>query len=158
MGGCCEQDRGRRLERWIIVREVTPAQLNLAGAAQLALLIRTVTEKGKKPTTTRQYFVTSRPAQRLDPAGLLALRRAQWGIECDCHQRLDVSQQEDRQRVRSRSVSVLGLLCRISLALFEQWCQQPQPVRDKTYPVWSGRLKKQPRPMLELLIKRCLPP
>ena len=140
------------------MRDITPAQLNLAGAAQLALIIRTVTEKGKT-TTTRQYFVTSRPAQRLDAAGLLALRRGQWGIECDCHQRLDVSLQEDRQRVRSVSgVSVLGLLCRISLALFEQWSQQPQPVRDKTYPVWSGRLQKQPRPMLDRLMERCLAP
>lgn len=140
------------------MRDITPAQLNLAGAAQLALIIRTVIEKGKT-TTTRQYFVTSRPAQRLDAAGLLALRRGQWGIECDCHQRLDVSLQEDRQRVRSVSgVSVLGLLCRISLALFEQWSQQPQPVRDKTYPVWSGRLQKQPRPMLDRLMERCLAP
>ncbi len=158
MSGCCEEDRGRRVQRWIIVRDVTPAQLSLAGVAQLALMIRTVTEKGKT-TTTRQYFVTSRPAQRLDAAGLLALRRGQWGIECVCHQRLDVSLREDHQRVRSRGgVSVLGLLCRISLALFEQERQQPQPVRDTTYPVWSGRLQKHPRPMLDRLLQPCLPP
>ena len=156
--GLCEQDRGRRVERWIIVRDVTPAQLGLAGAAQLVLIIRTVTEKGKT-TTTRNYFVTSRPAARLDAADLLALRRGHWGIESCCHQRLDVSLHEDQSRVRSLSgVAVLGLLARLSLALFQQDCQQPQPVRDKTYPVWSVRLLKRPAPMLRRMLEPCLPP
>jgi hypothetical protein len=147
------------VERWAITRAVTPAQLGLAGAAQLILLIRTVTEKGRDPTTTRTFFVTSRPAARLDPAGVLALRRGQWGIESTCHQRLDVSLHEDKSRVRSVSgVTVLGLLSRISLALFHQDCQRPQRVRDKTFPVWSQRLCKQPSPMLRRLLEPCLPP
>ena len=53
--------------------------------------------------------------------------------------------------------TVLGVLARISLALFQRDCQRPQPVRDQTYPVWSGRLRRQPRPMLDLLLKRCSP-
>jgi hypothetical protein len=142
----------------VIVRDVTPAQLGLAGAAQLILIIRTVTEKGRT-TTTRSYFVTSRPAERLEPVQILLLRRRQWGIESICHQRLDVSLHEDQSRVRSRNgVAVLGLLSRISLALFQADCQRPQPVRDKTYPVWSGRLQKRPRPMLDRLLERCLSP
>lgn len=140
------------------MREVTPAQLGLAGAAQLALIIRTVTEKGQT-TTTRHYVVTSRPVARLDPVALLLLRRDQWGIESICHQRLDVSLHEDQSRVRSVSaVAVLGVLSRISLALFQDECRRPQPVRDKTYPVWSGRLQKRPRPMLDRLLERCLSP
>ena len=140
------------------MREVTPAQLGLAGAAQLIVIIRTCTEKGET-TTTRSYFVTSRPAQRLSPLQILFLRRGQWGIEATFHQRLDVSLHEDKSRVRSPSgVAVLGLLSRISLALFQADCQRPQPVRDKTYPVWSFRLLRRPRPMLDLLTKRCLPP
>lgn len=158
MDGLCENSRGRRLERWIIVRELTPVQLGLAGAAQLILILSTLTEKGQT-TTTRTYFATSRPASRLDPGQILRLRRGQWGIEATCHQRLDVSLHEDQSRVRSVSgAAVLGLLSRISLALFQQDCQRPQPVRDKTYPVWSYRLDKRPRPMLDLLLKRCLPP
>jgi hypothetical protein len=141
------------------VRDVTPAQLGLAGAAQLALIIRTVTENGQT-TTTRNYFVTSRPAERLDATQILQLRRRQWGIESICHQRLDVSLHEDQSRVRSVSgVAVLGVLSRISLAFFQEDCRRrPQPVRDKTYPVWSGRLQRHPRPMLERLLERCLPP
>ena len=122
------------------------------------MLFRSVTEKGKT-TTSLQHFVTSRPLQRLNPTGLLLLRRGQWGIEAICHQQLDVSLHEDQTRVRSVSgVAVLGVLARISLALFHQDCERPQPVRDKTYPVWSGRLQKRPRPMLERLLERCLPP
>jgi len=154
----CEEDRGRRVERWIIVREVTPVQLGLAGAAQLIVIIRTCTEKGQT-TTVRTYFATSRPAERLSPLQILFLRRGQWGIEATCHQRLDVSLHEDQSRVRSVSgVAVLGILSRISLALFVQNCQRPQPVRDKTYPVWSFRLIRRPRPMLDLFLERCLPP
>jgi hypothetical protein len=132
--------------------------LGLAGAAQLIVIIRTCTEKGQT-TTARTYFVTSRPAARLTPLQILFLRRGQWGIEVVCHQILDVSLHEDKSRVRSLSgVAVLGLLSRISLAFFRRDCQRPQPVRDKTYPVWSGRLQRRPRPMLDLFLERCLPP
>jgi hypothetical protein len=158
VSGLCEINRGRRLERWIIVRDITPVQLGLAGAAQLILIISTLTEKGKT-TTTHQYFVTSRPVEQLDPIQILLLRRGQWGIETVCHQRLDVSLHEDKSRVKGlNSAAILALLSRISLALFQQDCQQPQPVRDKTYPVWSGRLRRHPRPMLDLILQRCLPP
>jgi hypothetical protein len=158
VNGLCEHERGRRVERWIIVREVTPVQLGLAGAAQLIVIIRTCTEKAKT-TTAHTYFATSRPADQLSPLQILHLRRGQWGIEATCHQRLDVSLHEDQSRVRSLSgVAVLGLLSRISLALFEQDSQRPQPVRDRTYPVWSGRLIRRPRPMLDRFLERCLPP
>jgi hypothetical protein len=140
------------------VREITPVQLGLAGAAQLIRLISTVTEKGKT-ATTQLYLVTSRPAQELDPDQILRLRRGQWGIETICHQRLDVSLREDQSRVRSASgVAVLGLLSRISLALFQQDCRQLRSARDKTFPVWSARLGRQPRPMLDRLLRPCLPP
>lgn len=132
--------------------------MGLAGAAQLILIIRTCTEKGKT-TTACTYFVTSRPASQLDTLDILLLRRGQWGIEATCHQRLDVSLHEDKSRVRSLSgVAVLGILSRISLALFVRDCQRPQPVRDKTYPVWSFRLHRHPKPMLDLLLERCLSP
>lgn len=104
-------------------------------------------------------MVTSRPRSHLNPTEILLLRRGQWGIEAICHQRLDVSLHEDHSRVRSVSaVAVLGLLSRISLAFFIQDGQRPQPVRDKTFPIWSGRLQKRPRPMLDRLLDRCLSP
>ena len=122
------------------------------------MLVRTVTEKGQT-TTTRLHLVTNREAARLDATGVLRLRRGQWGIEATCHQRLDVSLHEDQSRVRSVSaVAVLGVLARVSVALHAQARQRPGPVRDKTYPVWSGKLLRRPAPMLERLLERCLPP
>lgn len=158
VSGLCEKNRGARIQRWVIVREVTPAQLGLAGAAQLILIMRTITEKGRT-STTGSYFVTSRPAPRLEPIQILQLRRRQWGIESICHQRLDVSLHEDQSRVRSvNGVALLGVLSRASLAFFQAESQRPQPVRDRTYPIWSGRLQRRPRPMLDRLLERCLPP
>lgn len=146
------------MERWAIVCDVTPAQLGLAGAAQLILLISTVTEKGQTKTGYL-HLVTSRGAERLDATQVLLARRGHWGIETICHQRLDVSLHEDKSRVRSVSgVAVLGLLSRISVALFQADSQRPQPMRDKTYPVWSERLRHKPRRMLDRLLKPCLPP
>ena len=72
-----------------------------------------------------------------------------------------VSLHEDKSRGRSPSgVAVVGLLSRISLARFQRDCRRHQPVRDKAYTVWSVRLIRRPRPMLDLLLKlkRCLPP
>jgi len=134
------------------VRDTTPVQLGLAGAAQLGLIIREVTEKGEA-TLHRHHMVTSRPAQQLSAQEFLAARREHWGIEGKCHQRLDVSGFEDKLRVRSASAAAtLGLLCRISLALFLQWCQVPgRHQRDKTYPVWSGRQIRHPSPLLRRL-------
>jgi hypothetical protein len=88
------------------VREVTPAQLGRPGAAQLILILRTVTEKGQT-TTTRSYFVTRRPGERLEPVQILLWRRRLWGIESIGHQRLDVSLHEDQSRVRSVSGACL---------------------------------------------------
>ena len=90
---------------------------------------------------------------------MLLVRRGQWGIEGKCHQRLDVSLHEDESRVRSVSaVAVLGVLARVSVALHAQARERPGPVRDKTYPVWSGQLLRRPAPMRERLLERCLSP
>ena len=53
---------------------------------------------------------------------------------------------------------MLGVLARVSVALHAQARERPGPVRDKTYPVWSGKLLRRPAPMLERLLERGLPP
>jgi hypothetical protein len=122
------------------------------------LIRRPVTQNGQS-TPTRRYFLTRRPAQRLEPIGLLPLRRRQGGIESICPQRLDVRLHEDPSRVRSvRAVTVLGGLSRSSLAWFQAAARRPQPVRDRTVLVGLGRLQQRPRPMLDRLLERGLPP
>jgi len=146
-------NRGRLEKRTLIVRNVTPVQMGWAGAAQLGLVIREVTEKGKT-TVRRHYMMTSRPASRLSAEQFLAARRQHWGIEGQCHQRLDVSLQEDQLRVRSSSAAAtLGLLQRVSVALFVQAAPALRRKRDRTYPVWSGRQKRRPSALLRRLQK-----
>lgn len=128
-----------------------------AGAAQLIVIIPTCTEKGKTTTVAPALSpADNRPGW---PFAILCLRRGQWGIETVCHQRLDASCLDDKTRVRSLTgVAVLDLLSRVSLAFFANDIHRSQPQRDKPYPIWSARRRRHPRPMIEPMLKRCLPP
>lgn len=76
---------------------------------------------GRKPETVA--LLTSAPPQRLDASRWLQLNRAGFGgIENGLHQRLDVSHDDDRCRVRHpNSMAVLGLLRRLANSLFMEW-------------------------------------
>lgn len=67
--------------------------------------------------------MTSAPPERLDAAAWLQLNRAGFGgIENGLHQRLDISHDDDRCRVRHpNSMAVLGLLRRLANSLFMEW-------------------------------------
>jgi hypothetical protein len=69
-----------------------------------------------------QYLLTSRAPEPLRAPQWLAAQRAYWGIEAGLHQRLDVSTDEDRSRVRHRNAAwVLAMFRRISVSLFMHW-------------------------------------
>jgi hypothetical protein len=69
-----------------------------------------------------QYLLSSREPERLSASQWLAHQRAYWGIETGLHQRLDVSADEDRSRVRHRNAAwVLGMFRRIGVSLFMHW-------------------------------------
>jgi hypothetical protein len=75
---------------------------------------------GEEPDV--QYLLTSRPPDLLSASQWLAAQRAYWGIEAGLHQRLDVSADEDRSRVRHRNAAwVLGMFRRIGVSLFMHW-------------------------------------
>ena len=75
---------------------------------------------GEEPEV--QYLLTSRAPERLSAPQWLAAQRASWGIEAGRHQRLDVSADEDRSRVRHRNAAwVLGMFRRIGVSLFMHW-------------------------------------
>jgi hypothetical protein len=75
---------------------------------------------GEKPDL--QYLLTSRCADRLPAPAWLEAQRAYWGVEAGLHQRLDVSADEDRCRVRHRNAAwVLGMFRRIGISLFMHW-------------------------------------
>lgn len=117
--------------------EIRPTQLDLAGAVQLLRIDREWREKGVLHEET-VWIATSLPAYRADPEKLLNLVRLYWLIEGGCHQRLDVSADEDRSRVRRKTAATaLGLLTRIALALFLPWSKRQRSVRDRTFPTWQ---------------------
>ena len=73
---------------------------------------------GRKPETV--YVLTSR--EHLEAPEWLKLQRQYWGVENGLHQRLDVSANEDRCRVKNRqAVWLLGMFRRLSISLFCEW-------------------------------------
>ena len=129
-----EDNRSRRERRALASREVEPAQLGLAGAAQIGCLTR---QLGKDAKVEIEYLVTSRAANHFPIESFLNLDRDYWGVESGLHQRLDCSAFEDRMRVRHKgAVHILGLFSRIGVALFIRWARKQALVRERTYPWW----------------------
>jgi hypothetical protein len=118
----------------MVSRAIEPAQLGLAGAAQIACLHRRLEADGK---TEIEHLATSRPAQELPLEDFLKMDRAYWGVESGLHQRLDCSAFEDRLRVGHKgALHILGLFSRVGVALFIAWAKRQPRVRDRTYPIW----------------------
>lgn len=106
---------------------MTPEQVSFVAAAQAALLHRQTA--GRQPETV--YLLTSREPARLDADRWLARQRCAWGIENGLHQRLDVSAEEDRSRVRHRNaVQVLAAFRRLGVSAFKEW-QSRSPRRAR---------------------------
>lgn len=94
-------------------------------AAQAALLTRQ--HVGRKNETVG--LITDLAPDALDAQSWLLANRRAWGIENGTHQRLDVSLNEDRCRVRgTNGLWILGMLRRLVISLFMHWRQrQPKP-------------------------------
>jgi hypothetical protein len=87
-------------------------------AEQAARLLRQC--QGRKDEQVA--LITSAEPSRLDALEWLRLNRLGWDIESGLHQRLDVSQNDDRCRVRNdNAMWVLGILRRLSNSLFMEW-------------------------------------
>ena len=72
--------------------------------------------------------------EKLDAQHWLHANRQSWGIESGLHQRLDVSFNDDRCRVRSpNSLWILGMFRRLANSLGIQWrYRQPNPKYKST--------------------------
>lgn len=122
-----EKNKGRQETRTLQSQAVSAEQVCFPAAAQAAVLHRQVSTR--QPETV--YLLSSAPPERLDAAGWLQLNRQGWGIENGLHQRLDVTAQEDRSRVRHRNaVWVLGMFRRLGISLYMHWRGQ-HPKRSK---------------------------
>lgn len=94
-------------------------------AAQIALLTRQ--HVGRKDETVG--LITDMTPEELPANRWLESNRMAWGIENGTHQRLDVSLNDDRCRVRNpNALWILGMLRRVVISLFMHWrARQPKP-------------------------------
>ena len=74
-------------------------------------------------------LITDLGPEELPAPQWLSANRAGWGIENGSHQRLDVTLNDDRCRVRSgNGLLVMGLVRRLVISLYMHWrLQQPKP-------------------------------
>ncbi len=113
-----EHNKGVRESRTLESRPVAAEDIGFPFAAQAALLTRQHT--GRKDETVG--LITDLAPEALPPQRWLQANRQGWGIENGTHQRLDVSLNDDRCRVRSTNgLWILGMLRRLVISLFMGW-------------------------------------
>lgn len=126
-----EQNRGRTEIRTLATAAISPEQACFPGAAQSAIILRQ--GLGEKPDL--QYLLSSRESARLSAPQWEVGQRAYWGVESGLHQRLDVSADEDRSRVRHRNAAwILAMFRRIGVSLFIHWRGQDLKRAKATLP------------------------
>jgi predicted transposase YbfD/YdcC len=110
-----DHDRGRHEVRTIQVIDA-PEDLNFPYIAQVFLIERTVTEKGRTSYQAMLY-ITSLTADRASPADLLAYVRGHWSVEV-LHWIRDVTYREDASRVHTGNAPrVVATLRNTSISL-----------------------------------------
>src|SRR5689334_17081995 len=121
-------------------------------AEQAALLLRQT--EGRKDE--RVALITGAGPSRLDAPNWLRLNRDAWGIESGLHQRLDISHNDDRCRVRNdNAMLVLGMMLRLSNSLFMQWSSyQRRPDHVTTTDFQSALSEDHHRPALRLALSK----
>ena len=123
--GCLEVIDGqhsRRITRTIKVADV-PDWIDFPGAAQVAQLRRTVTDKATK-TVEVVYLITSASHTAAPPQRLATWVQGHWGIENRLHWVRDVTFDEDRSQVRTGQAPRVMATCRnltISMLRIAGW-------------------------------------
>lgn len=115
-------DRGRRVTRTIKVADV-PDWIDFPGAAQVAQLRRTVTDKAAK-TVEVVYLITSASHNAAPPQRLAAWVQGHWAIENRLHWVRDVTFGEDDSQVRTGQAPRVMATCRnlaISMLRIAGW-------------------------------------
>ncbi len=141
------------VSRSIRTQPVSPEQICFPLVAQAARLLRQ--SEGRQDENVS--LLTSAPADKLDAQKWLELNRAGFGgIENGLHQRLDVSHNDDRCRIRSSpAMFVAGLLRRMSNSFFMEWrSHQPHPEHLTTTDFQSAMGEEHCRPAIRLIFKK----
>ncbi|WP_350247617.1 ISAs1 family transposase [Rhodococcus sp. D-6] len=105
------RDRGRTITRTIKV-VAAPAWVEFPGAAQVAQLRRTVTNKDGKRTVEVVYLITSADCIAASPQVLASWVQGHWAIENRLHWVRDVTFGEDLSQVRTGQAPRIMATCR----------------------------------------------
>lgn len=123
-----EKNKGAAESRTLEARAVVAENIGFPFAAQAARLTRQ--RAGRKDETVG--LITDLAPAQLPPRLWLQANRQGWGIENGSHQRLDVSLNDDRCRVRSpNGLWILGMMRRLVISLFMEWRGRQRQPRHK---------------------------
>lgn len=145
-----EKNKERACEsRSITTRALSAEQASFPLVAQGARLLRQTTGRQDEEVG----LVTSASPGQLPAAAWLRFNRLHWDIENGLHQRLDVSHNDDRCRIRlSPGLWVMGMFRRLSNSLFMEWrSAQNHPEHQTTTDFHSAMGEEQHRPALLLI-------
>ena len=113
-----EKNKGAQESRTLECRPVAADDIGFPFAAQAAQLTRQ--RAGRKDETVG--LITDLSTEELSPLQWLQANRQGWGIENGTHQRLDVSLNDDRCRVRgANGLWILGMVRRLVISLYMEW-------------------------------------
>ncbi len=118
-----------RESRTLVTRPVNAEDIGFPFAAQCARLTRQ--RRGRTDETVG--LITDLSPEELTASQWLRANRQGWGIENGSHQRLDVSLNDDRCRVRSTNgLLVLGMMRRIVVSFFMHWRNRQRKPRQNS--------------------------
>lgn len=144
-------EKSKLVSRSILTQPVTSEQIGFPFAAQAARLLRQSDGRHDEHIT----LLTSAEPQKLNAQKWLELNRGGFGgIENGLHQRLDVSHNDDRCRIRTApGMFVMGLFRRLSNSLFMGWrSHQPHPESLTTTDFQSAMSEEHCRRALRLVL------
>jgi len=122
-----EKNKSRHESRRARTVPVSPEQVGFPAAAQALELTRRIVEKGKRRASPPLLLLTSAAPEDWNARSLLRARRDYWGIESTFHQRLGVTLDEDRSRVRTPNAAhALDLFRRLVVSVAHGWIQRAQ--------------------------------
>jgi hypothetical protein len=124
-----EWNKSRLESRTIRTLTTTGETIGFPFAEQIARLRRQCSSRNGEVVS----LVTSVEPARLNAQDWLKNNRLAWAIENGLHLRLDVSQNDDRCRLRTpKSLWIMGMFRRIANSLFVHWQSQHAKPQYKT--------------------------
>lgn len=127
-----DKGHGRIETRSIAVRTKLPSRIdeNWPGITAFCRIER-IREHKTYCTREVAYAITSLPAERLDPPGLLKLSREHWAIENSLFWVRDMTFGEDASRVRTGAAPmVMAELRNATLNIINRLGAKPRPARE----------------------------